>query len=639
MTAVVPILRSGEAGFARAFARVRAVRAADASRAEAVARSIVQDVRRRGDRALVEYTRRFDEVVLTPASFAVRPQDLRAAAALLPPTVRAALRLAARRIRAFHVRQRQASWRYRDPIGLVLGQQITPLRRVGVYVPGGHAAYPSSVLMNVIPARVAGVDEVIMVSPAGRAGHAPAVLAAAHIAGATAVYRIGGAQAVAALAYGTRTIAPVDKIVGPGNAFVQAAKRLVYGQVDIDSTAGPSEVLVIADTSARPAYVAADLLAQAEHGSGDECALLLTPSSRLAAAVQVEIGRQLAVLPRRAAIAGVLRRRGALVVVRDLDEAVELAEQVAPEHLELMVRDPPAPRQTPAQRRRDLRRRLRPGAARRLRRRPEPRPADRRQRALLLAARTYDFVKRTSVVSASAARAAPPGAGDRDAGRAGRLPGARGGDPRAVRAVSFGMRRLAAALECSRTPNGESRRQPALTSLPRLETVELARGAAVMPAAQSRAALKRKERNGRVTRTTKETDITVELARRRRRQGGGRHRRARSSTTCSTASRATASSISPCGRAATSSRPAPHGRGRRADARPGAARGARRQGRHPPLRRRRLPARRGAGARRRRPQRPAVPRLRRADQARRASATSTPSWCTTSSSPSPTRSG
>jgi histidinol dehydrogenase len=222
----------------------------------------------------------------------------------------------------------------------MLGQRITPLRRVGVYVPGGHAAYPSSVLMNVVPARVAGVAEVIMVSPAGRGGYAPAVLAAAHIAGVTAMYRIGGAQAVAALAYGTETIDRVDKIVGPGNAYVQAAKRQVYGQVDIDSTAGPSEVLVIADATANPAYVAADLLAQAEHGSGDECALLLTPSARIASAVQAEIARQLPALPRRRAIAGVLKKRGALIVVRDLNEAVELAEQVAPEHLELLVRSP-----------------------------------------------------------------------------------------------------------------------------------------------------------------------------------------------------------------------------------------------------------------------------------------------------------
>jgi histidinol dehydrogenase len=340
VSAPVQILRTEDRAFARAFARLRAVRAADAQRAETTARTIVEAVRRRGDRALIAYTRRFDGVALTPASLQVDAAEMRAAADALPAPVRSALRLAARRIRAFHARQRQASWRYKDATGLVLGQRITPLRRVGVYVPGGHAAYPSSVLMNVIPARVAGVDEVIMVSPAGRGGHAPAVLAAAHIAGVTAMYRVGGAQAVAALAYGTDTIGRVDKIVGPGNAFVQAAKRLVYGQVDIDSTAGPSEVLVIADATANASYVAADLLAQAEHGSGDECALLLTPSRRLATAVQKEIARQLPSLPRRAAIAGVLRTRGALVVVRDMDEAVELAERVAPEHLELLVRNP-----------------------------------------------------------------------------------------------------------------------------------------------------------------------------------------------------------------------------------------------------------------------------------------------------------
>jgi histidinol dehydrogenase len=340
MRAVVPILHTGDRGFSRRFARLRAARAADAAHADAAARAIVEAVRRRGDRAVIEYTERFDGVRLTAASLRVPVSALSDAAAALSPKIRAALRLAARRIAAFHRRQRQAPWRYREASGLVLGQQITPLRRVGVYVPGGHAAYPSSVLMNVIPARVAGVDEVIMVSPAGKRGHAPAVLAAAKIAGVTAVYRIGGAQAIAALAYGTRTVPRVDKIVGPGNAFVQAAKRQVYGQVDIDATAGPSEVLVIADAAANPAYVAADLLAQAEHGSGDESALLLTPSRRLAAAVQQEIGRQVALLPRRAAIRHVLARGGALVVVRDLAEAIALAEEIAPEHLELLVRAP-----------------------------------------------------------------------------------------------------------------------------------------------------------------------------------------------------------------------------------------------------------------------------------------------------------
>ncbi len=339
---MVRILRSSDSGFRRAFARLRATHAGDQQRAEAAAAAIVAAVRRRGDAALFAYTKQFDGIALTAATVRVPDADLAAAERALPAPVRRALRLAARRIRAFHQRQRQASWRYRDASGLVLGQNITPLRRVGVYVPGGHAAYPSSVLMNVIPARVAGVADVIMVSPAGRDGHPPAVLAAARIAGATAVYRVGGAQAVAALAYGTRSIAPVDKIVGPGNAYVQAAKRQVYGQVDIDSTAGPSEVLVIADAAAEPAWVAADLLAQAEHGSGDESALLLTPSVRLAQAVQRAIADQLAALPRRGAIERILRRRGALIVTRDLDEAVALAEEVAPEHLELLVRDPGA---------------------------------------------------------------------------------------------------------------------------------------------------------------------------------------------------------------------------------------------------------------------------------------------------------
>lgn len=338
----VAILDTKSKGFSRAFARLRSLPSAHAGRADGVAREIVERVRRGGDRALLAYTHELDGVRLSAKALRVEESALRAATDSLRPKERAALRLAARRIRAFHERQRQASWRFRDRTGLVLGQQITPLARVGVYVPGGHAAYPSSVLMNVLPARVAGVEEVIMVSPAGVDGYSPAVLAAANIAGATAVYRIGGAQAIAALAYGTQTIPRVAKIVGPGNAFVQAAKRHVYGQVDIDSTAGPSEVLVIADTSAEPAYVAADLLAQAEHGSGDECAVLLTPSRRLAEAVRVEIDAQLPSLPRRVDIARVLRRRGALVVVRNLDEAVELAEQVAPEHLELLVRRPQA---------------------------------------------------------------------------------------------------------------------------------------------------------------------------------------------------------------------------------------------------------------------------------------------------------
>ena len=333
----VRVLRTTDAAFARQFAAIRDRGTGGSAAVEAQAARIVSAVRRRGDRALIEFTRRFDGVALTPAALRVGADELQAAVRNLAPADVKALRLAARRIAAFHRHQRTPSWSYVDPIGLTLGQQITPLARVGLYVPGGHAAYPSSVLMNAVPARVAGVGEIIMVSPAGRGGFNPAVLAAAAIAGVDAVYRIGGAQAVAALAYGTATVPRVDKIVGPGNAYVQAAKKLVYGTVDIDSVAGPSEVLVIADDTAPPAYVAADLLAQAEHGSGDECAVLLTPSARLAERVRVEIDAQLAVLPRRQAIARVLRRRGALVVVRDLDEAVRLADEVAPEHLEVIV--------------------------------------------------------------------------------------------------------------------------------------------------------------------------------------------------------------------------------------------------------------------------------------------------------------
>jgi histidinol dehydrogenase len=340
MSRTVRILDTGAAGFARQLARLRATQQEDTARAEAVAAEIVRAVRRRGDAALIAYAKTLDGISLKPGTMKVGERDLDAAVDAMPRKVIAALRLAARRIRAFHARQRQSSWSYRDASGLRLGQQITPLRRVGVYVPGGKGAYPSSVLMNVVPARVAGVDEVVMVSPAGPGGHPPAVLAAARIAGVDTVYRVGGAQAVAALAYGTKTIPRVDKIVGPGNAFVQAAKRQVYGQVDIDATAGPSEVLVIADAGARADFVAADLLAQAEHGSGDECAILLTPSKRLAAAVLREIDAQLPALPRRRDIARVLRRRGALIVVRNLDEAVQLAEEIAPEHLEIQTQNP-----------------------------------------------------------------------------------------------------------------------------------------------------------------------------------------------------------------------------------------------------------------------------------------------------------
>lgn len=312
----------------------------DAAIERGVAR-IIADVRRRGDRALVDLSARFDRVKLTPARLRVPSAELQTARRALKPDDRRALELAARRIRDFHRRTLSASFNYRDALGMRLGQTVRPLGRVGIYVPGGQGAYPSTVLMNAIAARVAGVGEIVMVSPPSPDGEPIAVLAAAAIAGVDEFYRVGGAQAVAALAYGTRTIPPVDKIVGPGNAWVQAAKRMVYGVVDIDKIAGPSEVLVIADGAARPEWIAADLIAQAEHGSGDEAAILLTPSRSVAERVGAAIERALVDLPRAAAIRRVFTRRGALAVVRSLAEAFELANRIAPEHLELDLKDAP----------------------------------------------------------------------------------------------------------------------------------------------------------------------------------------------------------------------------------------------------------------------------------------------------------
>ncbi len=276
---------------------------------------------------------------LTAATLRVTSAECRSALNSIPRADRLALELAARRIADFHRRTMEKSFIYRDRVGMHLGQMVHPLRRVGIYVPGGLGAYPSSVLMNAIPAKVAGVAEIVMVSPPSAEGERPAVLAAAMIAGVDEFYRVGGAQAVAALAYGTDTIAPVDKIVGPGNAFVQAAKRMVYGEIDIDKMAGPSEVLVIADDSANPDWIAADLIAQAEHGSGDEAAILLTPSATIAAQVADAVELALKSLPRAAQVESALKRRGAMVVVQNLDEAFELANEIAPEHLELDLHD------------------------------------------------------------------------------------------------------------------------------------------------------------------------------------------------------------------------------------------------------------------------------------------------------------
>ncbi|MEO6028578.1 MAG: histidinol dehydrogenase [Candidatus Binatia bacterium] len=304
---------------------------------ERAVRAIVDGVRRRGDAALFAYTKRFDGVALTARTVEVPAAEMAAALEAIPAPVRSALRLAASRIAAFHKRQRQKSWSFRDATGAKLGQQVRALDRVGVYVPGGTAAYPSSILMNVVPAKVAGVGEVIGVTPPGHAD--PAVLAAAHIAGIDRLFRVGGAQAVAALAYGTRTIPRVDKICGPGNIWVATAKRLVFGAVDIDMIAGPSEVLIVADARARADWIAADLLSQAEHDPL-AAAILVTPSAALAERVARALEVQLGELSRQSIARRALARYGTAFVTPTLADAMELANRLAPEHLELAVRNP-----------------------------------------------------------------------------------------------------------------------------------------------------------------------------------------------------------------------------------------------------------------------------------------------------------
>ena len=298
---------------------------------------IVRAVERKGDSALLRYAQMFDRVRLTRATMEVKPGEIEKAMTTVPAKDLRILRMAARRIGAFHRRQVQKSWGYRDPLGMLLGQRITPLGRVGVYVPGGKASYPSTVLMNVVPAKVAGVEEVIMTSPIGSNG--AIILAAARIAGVDRTFRIGGAQAIAALAFGTETIPKVDKIVGPGNIFVATAKRLVFGEVDIDSIAGPSEILLLADESADPKHVAADMLSQAEH---DEraAALCVTSSMAVAARIQKAIEHQLQQTKRRAITIKALEKYGAIIVTRGYREAIDLANTIAPEHVELIVKQP-----------------------------------------------------------------------------------------------------------------------------------------------------------------------------------------------------------------------------------------------------------------------------------------------------------
>lgn len=333
-------LDTAEADFDAKVGELLATIEEDQAEVAATADRIVRDVRRRGDEALIEYTRRYDHRAVGSAQeLSVGTDRLRRALEGLDDAQRRALQTAADRLRHYAERQRLTSWSYVDEFGNQLGQKVEPLDRVGIYVPGGKAAYPSSVLMNAIPARAAGVGEVIMCVPAPGGLVSETVLAAAALAGVDRVFTVGGAQAVAALAYGTETIPAVDKIVGPGNAYVAAAKRLVFGQVGIDMIAGPSEVLVIADATANPQWVTMDLFSQAEHDERAQ-AVLVSPDAALLDAVQAAAQRMLGQMSRADIIGAALDARGALIKVRDLNEAAEVANRFAPEHLELAVAAP-----------------------------------------------------------------------------------------------------------------------------------------------------------------------------------------------------------------------------------------------------------------------------------------------------------
>ena len=323
-------------------ARFRALLAAKREVSEdvdATVRGILADVRARGDAAVLDYTARFDRMTLKAEALRVSEAEFEAAEQAVDERTRAALVLARDRIRSHHQRQKPADDRYTDALGVELGSRWTAIEAVGLYVPGGTASYPSSVLMNAVPAKVAGVDRLVMVVPTPDGVINPLVLVAARLAGVDELYRIGGAQAVAALAYGTDTIRPVYKIVGPGNAYVAAAKRQVFGTVGIDMIAGPSEVLVIADGDNDPDWIAADLLAQAEHDTAAQ-SILMTDDPELADAVEQAVERQLKLLPRGETAAASWRDYGAVIVVASLDDAVPLSDRIAPEHLEIAVADP-----------------------------------------------------------------------------------------------------------------------------------------------------------------------------------------------------------------------------------------------------------------------------------------------------------
>lgn len=333
-------LSSQQADFDAQLTRLLAFESTEDEKLEATVASILADVRVRGDVALLEYTQRFDRMSVRAAAELELPKsELRAAFEGLPEAQRAALEQAAQRVTAYHKKQVQASWSYTEDDGTMLGQQVTPLDRVGLYVPGGKAAYPSSVLMNALPAKVAGVSELIMVVPTPDGVKNQLVLAAAYLSGVDRVFTVGGAQAVAALAYGTATIPKVDKIVGPGNAYVASAKRRVFGVCGIDMIAGPSEILVICDGQTNPDWIAMDLFSQAEH---DELAqaILLSPDAGFIEAVAQSADKLLEQMPRRDIIQTALENRGALIHVANLDEACVISNRIAPEHLELSVENP-----------------------------------------------------------------------------------------------------------------------------------------------------------------------------------------------------------------------------------------------------------------------------------------------------------
>lgn len=334
-------LIAGARGFAAAFEALVASARETMDRVDSVAAAIVEDVRRRGDTALFAYTRRFDGVAPGRRGLRVPARDIAAAWRAVPAAARKALELAAARIEDFHRRQLPGDAAWTDGAGIRLGWRWTAIDSVGIYVPGGRNAYPSSVLMNAVPAKVAGVERIAMTVPTPRGAIDPMVLAAARLVGIEEIHRVGGAQAVAALAYGTRSIAPVDKVVGPGNAYVAAAKRLVFGRVGIDAIAGPSEVVVVADGANDPAWIAADLMAQAEHDPMAQ-AILVTDDPVFAARVEAAIDALLATLPRREVAAASWRDHGAIVVVRRLRDAAPLIDMLAPEHLQLAVADPDA---------------------------------------------------------------------------------------------------------------------------------------------------------------------------------------------------------------------------------------------------------------------------------------------------------